>query len=186
MSAATKALALLLGVVALAACTPKGTLDRSQAETVRVDGRLYEVRVAPAEVEASCDGWSCAARSWSPRSPARKQGLECRQPFINHSKGPSSCWRTIWRQRQPQHSFPGWRLGTGDGALDAVARRACGRPEGSRWDAARSRQRGGGGGRHQVVGVDLRQGHANARGRVPRRHSLPGYPRAVSVERAAS
>ena len=54
MSAATRARALTLVVVALAlaACaTTKGTLDRSQAETVRVDGRLYEVRVAPAEVE---------------------------------------------------------------------------------------------------------------------------------------
>ncbi len=43
-------------VLGLAACTttaatPKGTLDRSQVETVRVEGRLYEVRVAPAEVE---------------------------------------------------------------------------------------------------------------------------------------
>jgi hypothetical protein len=53
MSAATRALALPLAVLALAlaACTPKGSLDRSQVETVRVDGRLYEVRVAPAEVE---------------------------------------------------------------------------------------------------------------------------------------
>jgi hypothetical protein len=54
MSAATKALPLALAVV-LAACTstptPKGTLDRSQVETVRVEGRLYEVRVAPTEVE---------------------------------------------------------------------------------------------------------------------------------------
>jgi hypothetical protein len=34
----------------LAACvTTKGALDRSQVETVRVDGRLYEVRVAAAE-----------------------------------------------------------------------------------------------------------------------------------------
>jgi hypothetical protein len=31
--------------------TPKGTLERSRAETVRVDGRLYEVRVASSEVE---------------------------------------------------------------------------------------------------------------------------------------
>ncbi len=54
MSAATRARALPLAVAAfaLAACTTtKGTLDRSQVETVRVDGRLYEVRVAPAEVE---------------------------------------------------------------------------------------------------------------------------------------
>ncbi len=33
------------------ASTPKGTLDRSKVETVRVDGRLYEVRVASTEVE---------------------------------------------------------------------------------------------------------------------------------------
>jgi hypothetical protein len=54
MSAATKASrgrALALAAVALAACTPKGTLDRSQVEMVRVDGRRYEVRIAPAEVE---------------------------------------------------------------------------------------------------------------------------------------
>jgi len=51
MSAATKACALPLAVVALAACAPKGTLDRSQVEMVRVDGRRYEVRIAPAEVE---------------------------------------------------------------------------------------------------------------------------------------
>jgi hypothetical protein len=49
-----RAHALPVAVVALvltACATPKGTLDRSQVETVRVDGRLYEVRVAPAEVE---------------------------------------------------------------------------------------------------------------------------------------
>jgi hypothetical protein len=58
MSAATSTLplALVAVVLALVACattatTPKGTLDRSQVETVRVEGRLYEVRVAPAEVE---------------------------------------------------------------------------------------------------------------------------------------
>ena len=56
MSAATKGpwphLPAVLAALALAACaTPKGALDRSQVETVRVDGRLYEVRVAPAEVE---------------------------------------------------------------------------------------------------------------------------------------
>ena len=55
MSAATKALwvhcLFSLVVLVLAACTPKGALDRSQVEKVRVDGRLYEVRIAPAEVE---------------------------------------------------------------------------------------------------------------------------------------
>jgi hypothetical protein len=53
MSAATRARALPLALLALglAGCAPKGTLDRSQVEMVRVDGRRYEVRIAPAEVE---------------------------------------------------------------------------------------------------------------------------------------
>lgn len=44
--------ALLSAVVSLglAACaTSKGTLEGSRVETVRADGRLYEVRIAPAE-----------------------------------------------------------------------------------------------------------------------------------------
>lgn len=41
---------LALAALAQAACaTPKGSLEGSQAETVRVDGKLYEVRIAPAE-----------------------------------------------------------------------------------------------------------------------------------------
>lgn len=54
MSAATtRACALAATVLALAlgACASKGTLDRSRVEMVRVDGRLYEVRIASAEVE---------------------------------------------------------------------------------------------------------------------------------------
>src|SRR5260370_10565176 len=46
-----RALPAALAAIPLAACTPKGTLDRSEVETVKVDGRLYEVRVAPTEVE---------------------------------------------------------------------------------------------------------------------------------------
>lgn len=46
-----RALPLALAALVLAACTPKGTLDRSQVETVKVEGRLYEVRVAPAGAE---------------------------------------------------------------------------------------------------------------------------------------
>lgn len=43
-------LLLVLAASLHAACsTPKGTLEGSQVETVRVDGRLYEVRIAPAE-----------------------------------------------------------------------------------------------------------------------------------------
>ena len=58
MSAATRVRGLSRALVAplvglgLAGCvTTKGTLEKSQVETVRVDTRLYEVRVAPAEVE---------------------------------------------------------------------------------------------------------------------------------------
>ena len=39
----TGALAALL----LAACNDKGTLERSQVEVIRVEGRRYEVRIAP-------------------------------------------------------------------------------------------------------------------------------------------
>lgn len=40
----------VLSALAVAACvTSKGTLEGSQVETVRVDGKLYEVRIAPAE-----------------------------------------------------------------------------------------------------------------------------------------
>jgi hypothetical protein len=53
MSAATRARALPLALVALGlvACTPKGTLENSRVEVVRVDGRRYELRIASTEVE---------------------------------------------------------------------------------------------------------------------------------------
>jgi hypothetical protein len=35
----------------LLACHDKGTLERSRVETVRVEGRRFEVRVAPADAE---------------------------------------------------------------------------------------------------------------------------------------
>lgn len=44
-------LAALVGAaLALGACTSKATLDNSQVETVKVDGRLFEVRIAPTDV----------------------------------------------------------------------------------------------------------------------------------------
>lgn len=43
-------LLLLPIALALGACNDKATLDRSQVETVRVEGRLFEVRIAPTEV----------------------------------------------------------------------------------------------------------------------------------------
>ena len=50
VSMITRALLSVFALLGLAACvTSKGTLEGSRAETVRVDGKLYEVRVAPAE-----------------------------------------------------------------------------------------------------------------------------------------
>jgi hypothetical protein len=46
-----RALPAALAAFTFAACTTKGTLDRSEVEMVKVDGQLYEVRVASTEVE---------------------------------------------------------------------------------------------------------------------------------------
>lgn len=40
----------LCAVVTLAACNDKASLERSQVEIIRVEGRRYEVRVAPTDV----------------------------------------------------------------------------------------------------------------------------------------
>src|SRR5262249_40213401 len=40
-----------LAVLALGACAPKSTLERSRVEIVRVEGRRYEVRVASTDAE---------------------------------------------------------------------------------------------------------------------------------------
>ncbi|MDP1966889.1 MAG: hypothetical protein Q8K93_32370 [Reyranella sp.] len=46
----TKTYLALLALLMLGACNTKATLDDSQVETVRVDGRLFEVRIAPTGV----------------------------------------------------------------------------------------------------------------------------------------
>lgn len=38
-----------LALLALAACASKGTLDNSSVEVVKVEGRRFEVRIAPTE-----------------------------------------------------------------------------------------------------------------------------------------
>jgi hypothetical protein len=43
--------AAVLAALMLAACYDKGTLEGSRVEYVRVEGRRFEVRVVPAEVE---------------------------------------------------------------------------------------------------------------------------------------
>jgi hypothetical protein len=46
--------AAVITVVALGACYSKGTLDDSREEQVRVEGRLYEVRIAKTDM---ADTW---------------------------------------------------------------------------------------------------------------------------------
>jgi hypothetical protein len=41
----------LLALLMLVACHDKGTLENSRVEIVRVEGRRFEVRVAPADAE---------------------------------------------------------------------------------------------------------------------------------------
>ncbi len=43
--------AAVLAVLMVAACHDKGTLEASRVEYARVEGRRFEVRVAPADVE---------------------------------------------------------------------------------------------------------------------------------------
>ena len=43
--------AVVLALLVLSACATKGSLDKSSVETVRVDGRLFEVRIAPTEAD---------------------------------------------------------------------------------------------------------------------------------------
>lgn len=40
-----------LALLVLSACATKGSLNDSSVETVRVDGRLFEVRIAPTEAD---------------------------------------------------------------------------------------------------------------------------------------
>jgi len=42
--------ATVSAVLTLAACNDKGTLERSQVEIIRVEGRRYEVRLAPTDI----------------------------------------------------------------------------------------------------------------------------------------
>jgi hypothetical protein len=99
MSAATRAralagaLALALVALGLVACAPKGTLDNSRVEMVRVDGRRYEVRIASTEVEGEYrllivrativinpDPQLEAERNWNVVQPFMQR--TCRGPFV--------------------------------------------------------------------------------------------------------
>jgi hypothetical protein len=91
----------VLAAFGLAACTPKGTLERSRVETVRVEGQLYEIRVAPAEVPgqyrllivsgtivANPDPQRQSERYWNVVQPFMQR--TCKGPFAvveNHLAG---------------------------------------------------------------------------------------------------
>lgn len=81
----------LLGVTACV--TSKGTLEGSRAETVRIDGKLYEVRVAPAEaageyrlllvrgtVVVNPDPRLESERNWNVVQPFMER--TCKGPFV--------------------------------------------------------------------------------------------------------
>jgi hypothetical protein len=85
-------LALVAGA-ALAACVSKGSLEGSQVQIVRVEGRRYEVRIARAEVEGEYrimvvratmvidpDPQRESARNWNVMQPFMTQ--TCRGPFV--------------------------------------------------------------------------------------------------------
>src|ERR1051325_12248352 len=95
MSAATRARALARALLALglAGCTPKGTLDNSRVEMVRVDGRRYEVRIASTEVEGEYrllivrativinpDPQLESERNWNVAQPFMQR--TCKGPFV--------------------------------------------------------------------------------------------------------
>ena len=83
-----------IATLALAACTvPKGSLEGSQVETVRVEGRLYEVRVAKGDVEGEYrlmvvrgtmvvdpDPQRESARNWNVIQPFMER--TCKGPFV--------------------------------------------------------------------------------------------------------
>ena len=51
MKCVKAACALAVALCVLSACASRGSLDRSSVETVRVEGRLFEVRIAPTEAD---------------------------------------------------------------------------------------------------------------------------------------
>lgn len=51
MRMTAKGAAVCALLMLLSACAAKGTLNDSTVETVRVEGRLYEVRIAPTDIQ---------------------------------------------------------------------------------------------------------------------------------------
>jgi hypothetical protein len=100
----------MLAVVMLAACHDKGTLEGSRVEYVRVDGRRFEVRVAPADVEGEFRMLVVrAAIVLNPNPEAERSRAEnVAKPFMERSCGAvlQDAGGPADRQRHPEAALP--------------------------------------------------------------------------------
>jgi hypothetical protein len=91
--------AAVLVVFMVAACHDKGTLEGSRVEYVRVDGRRFEVRVAPADVEGEFRMLVVRATLViNPNAEAERSRAEnLAKPFMTRSCGgqPTRCLKTF-------------------------------------------------------------------------------------------
>jgi hypothetical protein len=91
--------AAVLTVLMVAACHDKGTLEGSRVEYVRVDGRRFEVRVAPADVEGEFRMLVVRATLViNPNAEAERSRAEnLAKPFMTRSCGgqPTRCLKTF-------------------------------------------------------------------------------------------
>ena len=83
----------MVAALTLSACSPKGTLENSHEELVRVEGRQYEVRIAKTDMP---DTWRLMVVRASVVLDAepeleRMRGQNVARPFIEHTclQGPS-------------------------------------------------------------------------------------------------
>jgi hypothetical protein len=90
--------AAVLAVLMLAACYDKGTLEGSRVEYVRVEGRRFEVRVAPADVEGEFRMLVVRATIVIDPNPEaeRSRASNVAKPFIERTCGgaPTRCWKS--------------------------------------------------------------------------------------------
>jgi hypothetical protein len=77
----------LCAVLMLAACLDKGTLERSQVEYVRMEGRRYEVRIASTSVEREYRMLIVRATLVIDPDPEleRSRGLNVAKPFMERT-----------------------------------------------------------------------------------------------------
>jgi hypothetical protein len=86
----------LAALTALGACNAKGTLDRSQVEYMTVEGRRYEVRVAPTDIKDEYR--MLTVRATLVVDPIPKPNATATGPRRNRSwtapaeRGPTRCW----------------------------------------------------------------------------------------------